>query len=96
MRSVLLAYYNNLRILRVNNTHTICYSLVDRKLKNVNKGFKNEIMKLDTGSSNIDLKANFDDALRQLIECEYNILHLFVKNKCTDVVSVNRLIMHTL
>ncbi|KAL4105135.1 hypothetical protein QTP88_020407 [Uroleucon formosanum] len=43
-------------------------NLVDRKLKNVNKGFKNEIMKLDTGSSNIDLKANFDDALKQLIE----------------------------
>lgn len=85
-----MAYNNILRILRVNNTHTICYSLVDNKLRNVNKGFKSEISKLETASSNIDLIASFGAALNQLIECEYNILHLFVKNECTDAVSVNR------
>ena len=69
---------NNLRILRFNNTHPICYSLVNNQLSSVRKGFIMDISGLDlTNTKCIELTVVLDDTLRKLIECEYTyIIHL--------------------
>jgi len=92
-----LSYNNNFRILRVNNTRTICYSLIKKQPENVRKDLSDDIRKLHSTNPNIYLKVMFHGTLMQLIECEYNnILYPFVKNEWTNAVSVNRLLMHSL
>ena len=56
--------------------HTICYSLVNNQLLSVRKSFMIDIGRFKSVNTNIELKAEFDDTVRQLIECEYNILHI--------------------
>jgi len=58
---------NNLRILRVNNTYPICYSLVSNQMSSVRKCFIRDIGGLDyvdsTTTKCIELTVAFDDTL---------------------------------
>jgi len=58
---------NNLRILRVNNTHQICYSLANNQRSIFRQGFILDIGRMDsTNTKCIKLKVVFDDTLQHI------------------------------